>query len=151
MTHPIIPQIIELAEPIAQKLNLEIIDIVFQSNKRPPVLRIDIRNSSQETGLNDCEKMSRALEEILEQQETIPDGYVLEISSPGIPQKLSSDRDFISFKGFAVLVKANVNHENHQQWKGTLQARDSQKLYLNQKGRIVEIPIEIIESVELTN
>jgi ribosome maturation factor RimP len=149
MTHPIIPQIIELAEPIAKRLNLEIVDVVFQSNKRPAVLRINIRNSAQETGLNDCEQMSRALEEILDQQVTIPEAYVLEISSPGVSKLLSSERDFISFRGFAVLV--TTTDENHQQWRGTLQKRDSQKLYLNQKGRIVEIPVQIIESVELTN
>jgi ribosome maturation factor RimP len=114
-------------------------------------LRINIRNSAQETGLNDCEQMSRALEEILDQQVTIPEAYVLEISSPGVSKLLSSERDFISFRGFAVLVTTTVTDENHQQWRGTLQKRDSQKLYLNQKGRIVEIPVQIIESVELTN
>lgn len=36
MTHPLIPQIIELAAPIVQEMGLEVVDVVFQTNKRPP-------------------------------------------------------------------------------------------------------------------
>ena len=60
MTHPLIPPILDLAIPIAAELGLDIVDVAFQTNKRPPVLRIDIRNLQQDTSLDDCEKMSRA-------------------------------------------------------------------------------------------
>ena len=59
MTHPVIPAILELAQPIARGLGLEVVDAVFQTNKRPPTLRIDIRNLQQDTGLKDCEALSR--------------------------------------------------------------------------------------------
>ncbi len=104
MTHPLIPAILELATPIAGDLNLEIVEIVFQTNKRPPVLRVDIRALDGDTGLEDCEKMSRALETTLDSREMIPGAYVLEISSPGIARQLTTDREFNSFKGFAVIV-----------------------------------------------
>ena len=35
MTHPVVPQIIELASPLAANLNLELVDVVFQTNKTP--------------------------------------------------------------------------------------------------------------------
>jgi len=149
MTHPIIPQIIELANPLARELNLEIVEVVFQTNNTPPVLCIKIRNSNEETGLDDCEQMSRALEEILDQKEVIPGSYVLEVSSPGISRQLSSDREFNSFRGFAVLVTTTTPYENHQQWRGRLQGRDQKGVYLNQKGRTIVIPRQIIATVQL--
>ncbi len=149
MTHPIIPQIIELADPLAKELKLEIVEVVFQTNKQPPILRIDIRNSNQETGLDDCEQLSRALEEILDQKEVIPGSYVLEVSSPGISRQLLSDREFSSFKGFSVLVTTTTPYENHQQWRGRLQGRDTETVYLNQKGRTITIPRQIIATVQL--
>ena len=100
MPHPLIPQIMDIAVPIAESLALEVVNIVLESNRRPPVLRLELRHASRDIGLDDCEKMSRALEEALDAQDIIPDAYVLEVSSPGIASKLSSDRDFESFKGF---------------------------------------------------
>lgn len=94
MTHPLIPQIIEIATPIAEELTLEVVEAVFQTNKRPPTLRVDIRNPAQDTSLNDCEQMSRALEAALDHLDIIPGAYVLEVSSPGTTRKLNSDRGF---------------------------------------------------------
>lgn len=53
-------------------------------------------------------KMSRQLEEILDVENTLPSTYVLEISSPGIGNNLESDREFVSFKGFPVIVETNT-------------------------------------------
>ena len=149
MAHPLIPQIIDLATPVAEDLGLELVGVVFHTNQRPPILRVDIRNPQQDTGLNDCERMSRALEPVLDEADIIPDNYVLEISSPGVSRQLSSDRDFISFKGFAVVVSASQPYEGHQEWRGQLIRRDESALYLNQKGRAIAIPRSAIALVQL--
>ncbi len=149
MTHPLVPQIIELATPVATELGLEIVGAVFYTNQSPPVLRVDIRNPQQDTGLDDCEQMSRALEACLDAAEIIPDAYVLEISSPGISQELVSERDFISFKGFPVIVFTSPAYSGRKEWKGQLIRRDDTKVYLNQKGRAVGIPRSQITSVQL--
>ncbi|MFN7659427.1 MAG: ribosome maturation factor RimP, partial [Dolichospermum sp.] len=44
MTHPLIPQIIDLATPVATELGLEIVNVVFHTNQSPPILRVDIFN-----------------------------------------------------------------------------------------------------------
>jgi len=149
MAHPLIPQIIELATPVAEELQLELVGVVFHTNFNPPVLRIDIRNLQQDTGLNDCERMSRALEATLDQTNIIPDAYVLEISSPGISRELNSDREFISFKGFAIIVSASSPYKGQQEWTGLLIRRDDSALYLNIKGRLVAIPRSLITKVQL--
>ncbi|ACK70781.1 protein of unknown function DUF150 [Gloeothece citriformis PCC 7424] len=151
MTHPLIPQIIDLATPIAEKLGLEIVEVVFQTNKRPPVLRLDIRNLSSDTGLDDCEQMSRSLEATLDATELIPGSYVLEISSPGISRQLTSDREFIAFKGFEVIVKTYTPYENQKEWRGNLQGRDEQAVYLNKKGRAIAIPRQLVAKVQLND
>lgn len=150
MTHPLIPQITELAAPLAEKLGVEIVNIIFQTNKNPSLLRIDIQTSSQETSLDDCEKMSRQLEEILENADIIAEGYALEISSPGISENLQSDRDFISFQGFPVMVTTHTPHKKKTQWLGSLKGRDETSVYLNCKGRMVTIPRDLVQQVQLT-
>ena len=151
MTHPLIPQIIDLATPIAQEMGLEIVDVVFQTNKRQPVLRVDIRNTIGDTSLNDCEKVSRALESILDERAIMPGAYVLEISSPGISRYLSSERDFIAFKGFEVKVTTNPPYMDKKEWQGRLQGRDEKAVYLNRKGRAIAVPCSVITQVQLAD
>lgn len=149
MAHPLIPQIIELATPVAEQLQLEVVGAVFHTNQNPPVLRVDIRNPQQDTGLEDCERMSRALEPALDEANIIPDAYVLEISSPGISRQLTTDREFISFKGFAVIVTTSQPYEGQQEWTGQLIRRDENSVYLNQKGRAIAIPRPLVSKVQL--
>ena len=149
MTHPLVPQIIDLATPVAQELGLEVVGIVFHTNQSPPVLRVDIRNPQQDTGLDDCERMSRALEASLDGSDVIPDAYVLEVSSPGISRQLTTDREYLSFKGFPVIVSTSQPYDGQQEWIGQLIRRDEISVYLNQKGRVVEIPRTLINRVLL--
>ncbi len=149
MTHPLVPQIINLSAPVAEDLGLEVVKVVFHTNQSPPVLRVDIRNPKQDTGLDDCERMSRNLEASLDAASIIPDTYVLEVSSPGIPQQLQTDREFISFKGFPVKVCTSSPHQGHCEFNGKLVRRDETNVYLNKKGRVIEIPRSNITSVQL--
>jgi ribosome maturation factor RimP len=149
MTHPLIPQIIDLAKPLAEKLGLQVVGAVFQTNQSPPVLRVDICNPDADTSLDDCEKMSKALEMTLDATDLIPDAYVLEISSPGISRNLTTDRDFISFKGFGVRISLSEAFKGHKEWLGNLVGRDETKISLNQKGRVISIPRSLVSLVEL--
>jgi ribosome maturation factor RimP len=149
MTHPVVPQIIELASPLAEDLNLELVDAVFQTNKTPPILRIDVRNPHSDTSLENCEQMSRILEEKLDLTEIIPGAYVLEISSPGISRTLTTDREFIAFKGFAVTIKTFAPYKSKKEWKGRLQQRDETAIQINQKGKAIAIPRELVARVQL--
>jgi ribosome maturation factor RimP len=149
MTHPVIPQILELATPLAEQLGLEIVEIVFQTNRRPPVLRVDIRHPSRDTGLDDCEQISRALEATLDAKDLIHGAYVLEISSPGISRQITTDREFIALKGFSVIVKTDPPYEGRKEWRGQLQGRDETVVHINQKGRAIAIPRECAASVQL--
>lgn len=144
-------EILKLATPIAEKLGLEVVNIVFQTNKNPNILRVDIRNINGDTSLDDCEQMSKSLEEILESQDILPGAYLLEISSPGISEQLTTDREFISFKGFPVLVETYEPYKKKQKWQGNLQGRDEKAIYINQKGKAITIPRKLVSLVKLEN
>ncbi|MGA7933988.1 MAG: ribosome maturation factor RimP [Kovacikia sp.] len=149
MAHPLIPKILDLAAPIADSLGLQVVGAVLHTNQHPPILRIDIFNPDRDTSLEDCERMSRALEPILDAAAIIPDAYVLEVSSPGISRLLTTDREFVSFKGFAVVVTTSEPYAGQQEWIGQLIRRDEATLHLSQKGRAIEIPRALVTRVQL--
>lgn len=151
MTHPVIPQVMELAAPVAAGLGLEVVGAVFQTNHSPPVLRVDVRNpQADDTGLDDCEQMSNALGEALEASGLLPDAYVLEVSSPGVSETLVNDRDFSVFRGFPVEVQLTGPYKGKRVWSGKLVERNDEKLRLNQKGRAIALPRELVDTVQLT-
>jgi ribosome maturation factor RimP len=137
MAHPLIPQITDLAHPVATELGLEVVAISFHTNERPPALRVDIRNPQADTGLEDCARMSRALEAALDATDLISFAYALEISSPGTSRELTTDREF----------NAPINGKT--EWQGNLVRRNDTTVYLSQKGRSIEIPRELIDKVSL--
>jgi ribosome maturation factor RimP len=151
MAHPLIPQILAVATPIATALGLEVVNVVFHTNQSPPVLRIDVRNQHSDTGLADCEQMSRSLDAAFDEIELLPEAYVLEVSSPGVSPILTSDREFISFRGFPALVSTAAPHDGHTEWTGDLIRRDDQAVYLSKKGRVIAIPRQLIAQVQLVD
>lgn len=152
MAHPLIPQVLDLAAPVAERLGLDVVDAVFQTNHSPPVLRIDVRNSQEEdTSLDDCEQMSQAFASVLDDTNLIPDAYVLEVSSPGISDTLSNDRDFIVFKGFMVEVILTEAYKKRQTWVGQLLKRDDDYVYLSLKGKSTKLPRSLVATVQLSN
>ena len=151
MSHPLIPQILQVAEEVASPLGLEVVNVVLHTNKNPTVLRVDIRNPHQNTGLDDCEQMSRALEPALDAIDLIPHAYVLEISSPGAERLLQGDREFVAFRGFMVAVNTISAYEGKQSWTGHLVTRSDTHVSISIKGRIVNIPRDLIERVELSS
>ena len=150
MAHPLAAEFASIAEPIAQSLGLELVNVVFYTNQHPPVMRLDVRNpASADTSHEDCEAMSRALDVHLEANDPIPGAYVLEISSPGLSSNLSSDRDFEVFKGFSVVVILTEPFKGRTEWLGTLQKRDAEQVWLSQKGRPIKLPRELVQQVKL--
>lgn len=149
MTHPLVPQILELAAPVAESLGLEVVSAVFHTNQRPPVLRLDVRNLVSDTGLEDCTRMSNALEAVLDSADLVLDAYVLEISSPGVSRTLTTDREFLSFKGFPVRVSASEPIGGQQEWTGNLIGRSEAVVQLSQRGRVIAIPRPIVTQVQL--
>ena len=151
MAHPAIPRILELATPIATDLGLEIVGATFHTSESPPVLRLELRNPIADTSLDDCERLSRALEPVLDEADAIPGAYVLEVSSPGLSEFLETDREFTSFKGFEVTVTTREPHKGKSLWQGSLLDRDAETLRINQKGRVISIPRDLVERVRLAD
>ena len=149
MAHPLVPDIIACAQPIAADLGLEVVDVVFQTNKQPPILRIDIRNISKDTGLEDCERFSRQFDPHLEAQNLVPGAYVLEVSSPGTTRTLTLEQEFISFRGFPVIVTTYAPFKDQKEWQGSLQQRDDEFVRITQKGKVIAIPRDLVAKVQL--
>jgi ribosome maturation factor RimP len=97
----------ELADRI-EDLGFELVEVRWGgSGQRPQLkLRIDRPGSGPGSGVtvDECARVSRALEPWLDEHEELPERYVLEVSSPGVERPLVRGRDFERFRGERVAV-----------------------------------------------
>ena len=81
----------ELLMPIAEANRVEIYDIEYVKEGSDWYLRAYIDKEGGVT-INDCESVSRALSDELDKADFIEDGYILEVSSPGLGRTLKKDK-----------------------------------------------------------
>ena len=94
----------EIARPIADDLGLRIWDVRYLKEGAQWYLRVFIDKDGG-VDINDCERMSRALDEPLDQADPIDGEYILEVSSPGIERELVKPEHFAAFIGADIMVK----------------------------------------------
>lgn len=105
-------------EKAVDALGYEVVELQQGGNARRPVLRlrIDRENSTPAAGVTveECARVSRALEAFLEEQTDLSATYTLEVSSPGVERPLVRRRDWSRFAGREVAVTATDPLPNGQ-------------------------------------
>ncbi len=94
----------KLLEPIMVDNNFELVDVEYVKEAGNWFLRVYIDKEGGIT-IDDCELVSRALSELLDEHDYIPDAYILEVSSPGLGRQLKKDKDFARSIGEDVEIK----------------------------------------------
>src|SRR5690606_8763741 len=94
-----------------EALGFELVELERAGSRARPVLRlrIDVLDGgegppSRSVTVEDCARVSRALEPYLDAREDVGDRYVLEVSSPGVERPLVRPRDFERFAGREVAL-----------------------------------------------
>ena len=93
----------KIVKPIAEQLGLILWDVRFVKEGASWYLRVFIDKEGGVT-LDDCEAMSRAINDPLDEANPISQAYFLEVSSPGIERELTRPEHFEAMKGRDVSV-----------------------------------------------
>ena len=112
-----------LLAPIAAANGCEIYDVEYVKEGSEWYLRAYI-DKTDGVNINDCENVSRALSEKLDEEDFIPDAYILEVSSPGLGRALKKDRHLEKSLGDEVEVKTYKPIERQKEFIGILKAYD---------------------------
>lgn len=94
----------ELCEPIVEGLGLKLWDVRYVKEGADWFLRVYI-DKPEGVDITDCEKVSRAINDPLDELDPIENAYCLEVCSPGIERELVRDEHFEQFIGADIMVK----------------------------------------------
>ncbi len=152
MPHPLLSDLKDLASATAVDHGFELADLQVLAHMQPMTVQIQIRRSSgDDVTLDDCAGFSAPMGEALENSAVLTEAYVLEISSPGIGERLQTDRDFQTFRRYPVDVIHRNSEGTEETHSGTLIERTENHLKISVHGRIKQIPRDSILSVELAS
>lgn len=114
----------QLLSPIAEKFGVEIYDVEYVKEGSDRYLRAYI-DKPEGVNIADCENVSRALSDVLDAEDFIPDAYILEVSSPGLGRALKKDRHLEKSIGREVEIKTYKPIDGQKEFAGVLHAFDT--------------------------
>ena len=139
-----------LITEIAKGFKYEIYSINLLTNHNPLTIQIILKNlEGNDITLDDCLRLNEPVLSAIDSSNLLNCRYVLEISSQGVSDELTSNRDFKTFKGFPVKVELNHKISNTKILKGLLYEKSKDYLAINIKGKIKKIPFIEVFKVSL--
>ncbi len=109
----------ELARPVVVEAGCELWDVEYVREAGIWFLRIYI-DKAEGVDILDCEKVSRALSDLLDEADPIEGSYTLEVSSAGAERPLKRPGDFQRFMGSPVAVKLYRARDGRKEFAGVL-------------------------------
>jgi len=140
-------ELMRIAEEVARAEGVELYWLEYQKGPGRWRLRIMIDAEGGVT-LNDCERVSRALEGPLD--EMIDHSYELEVSSPGLDRPLHTEEHFRSAIGRRVEVKTYAPILGERVFCGVLLESPSGTIRLQTPRGLVEIPLSKLASARVS-
>ena len=133
----------DAVSPIITELGYEIWDITYAKVGADYHLEITI-DSPNGINIEDCEKVHRAIDPILDECDPIEGFYYLDVSSPGVERELRTEHHISHSVGEKVRAKLFTAKDGKRVVTGILTAFTDGKLTITEEsGEIILTPSEI--------
>lgn len=116
-----------LARPIVEEEGCSLWDVEYVREAGSWYLRVFIDKEGG-VSIDDCERISRRMDPILDEEDPIPDSYVFEVGSAGAERELKRPSDFEQFMGSQVEVKLYQPVKGSKTFVGTLSGYEQGKV-----------------------
>lgn len=112
-----------LLQPLVDACGFELVDVEYVKEAGNWYLRAYIDKPGG-IAVDDCEVISRALSDKLDEEDFIDDSYILEVSSPGLLRPLKKDKDFARSIGKEIEVRTFRAIDKQKEFTGVLKEFD---------------------------
>jgi ribosome maturation factor RimP len=118
--HPVGAKIAQLLEPHVERQGYELVSVEYRKGTRSSLLRLLVDKPGGGIGLNDLEKLSPVLGDLLDVYDPIEGRYTLEVSSPGLNRPLRKREHFEAVRGERVKIRTHHVLEGQKSFVGKL-------------------------------
>jgi len=138
----------ELIQPVFTEGGWELVDVTFTKEGNIWYLRVFLDKQGG-VGIEDCQIVSREIEQILDENDPIPQSYTLEVSSPGIERPLKKPADYKRFSGKLANITTYSPVEGKKNFHGRLIGLRGSDVVLAVNGSEMIIPFEQVAGAHL--
>ena len=138
----------DLALPVVEQAGFELWDVEYVTEGGQRYLRLYL-DGPDGVDLDGCEKVSRAMDPILDEEDPVPDSYIFEVSSAGCERALKRPGDFERFMGSNVEIRLYSAADGAKQWTGPLLAYEDGDVIIRSGGEDRRFTKNQIASVRL--
>ncbi len=138
----------ELVMPLIEENKFELVDVEYVKEGSNWYLRVYIDKPG---GINvdDCELISRALSDLLDEKDFIDEAYILEVSSPGLGRPLKKDKDFERSLMEEVEIKLYRMKNGSKDFRGILKSYSKEQIVIEENGEDITFDRSEIALVRL--
>ena len=141
-------KIAEIARPVVEEEGCSLWDVEYVREAGTWYLRVFIDRDGG-VSIDDCERVSRRLDPILDEEDPIPDSYVFEVGSAGADRELKRPGDFEQFMGSEVEVKLYRPVDGSKHYTGTLSGYEAGAVSLTVGEKTLRFAKEQVAQVRL--
>lgn len=120
-------QVAAFAEPVVVENGCTLWDVEYVREGSDYFLRLYIDKEGG-VDINDCERISRAVDPILDEKDPIAESYHFEVCSAGLERALKRPRDFAKYMGSPITVKLYRPYNGLKEIPAVLTAYDDGRL-----------------------
>ncbi len=144
-------KIYDLVFPLITDLGYLIWDVRYEKEGASWYLRIFIDSETDTISIQDCEKVTAPVSDLLDEKDPISQGYILEISSPGLEADLIRESHFDACIGCEVRVCGfRPFSDGSRELIGVLEDWNKENVMLRtSQGDLLELPFSALTYVRL--
>jgi len=123
-------------------LELEYTELVKEGENN--IYRVVVDKPNDKVSIDDCEALSRAIEDTVDKLVNVKDGYVLEVSSAGLERKLVNLKLYNKYIGSEVRLKLFKKINDKKELQGILKDVKNDIIVINSDDNDIEVNIKEI-------
>jgi ribosome maturation factor RimP len=134
--------------PVADSHGLTVVDVDVRGSGRRQVVRVAVDRPGG-VGIEECQRLSRELGDLLDVEDLVRGSYDLEVSSPGLDRELRKDREWRWATGRLVRLWTREPVDGRRELTGRLVGVEQTHVNLEGPESPVRVPRELVTKARL--
>jgi len=145
----IISELKNIIENHLNTKNFDLVDLIYRYEGRDLVVRVLADRPEGGITMGECSQLNREIGAVLDEKDILQQGYILEVSSPGLDRPLKTKKDFLRYSNRNVIFFLREPVNGKLEFEGVINKADDNIVCIDVTGSIVEIPINAVNKAKL--
>jgi ribosome maturation factor RimP len=128
---PVARKVMELLEPHIERQGFELVSVEFKKGTRSSLLRLLVDRPGGGVTLDDLERLSPIVGDLLDVYDPVEGRYTLEVASPGINRPLAKLSHFQAYRGRRVRIHTRQACNGQRSFLGILASVSAEGIELD--------------------